>query len=173
MNKKEIGILIGILVLLLVLMVFVAKPNKEEKETSSTTEVDTIIENAQKESAEVKEEEKKDFISINVDQYLGIYEEEDLKLVLVGRPTCHYCQLAEPILKNITYTYGFDIYYLNTDEFSDDDKNNFLHSNEIFEEGFGTPLLLLVSNSTIVDKVDGLMDKDHYLEFFKAHGFIE
>ena len=132
----------------------------------------TIVTNAQKESEAVKDDEKKEFTQINVDKYLEYYAGEENKIILVARPTCHYCQIAEPILQNISFKYNIEINYLNTDEFSDDDQTKFINSDDTFKDGFGTPFLLIVSNNKIVSSVNGLTDEDHYISFFKTNGFI-
>ena len=170
-NKKKL-IVIGTVVLIVILLIISFNIKDNDKDTKLSNDVDTIIENAQKESNNVKESEKKSFLSIDVTKYLEFYSGSEKQLVLVARPTCSYCQIAEPIIQSIAYEYNIGINYLNTDEFSEDDQNNFIHSDEFFEEGFGTPLLLVVSNNQINDKVDGLTDREHYIDFIKNNGFI-
>lgn len=169
MNKKTFGIIGIVLVVILLIVSCSIKPDKEEK---SKDDIQTIINNAQKESENVKEEEKKEFTEINIDEYLNKYNGEEKSIVLIGRPTCHYCQIAEPILHNIAYKYDLNIYYLNTDNFQDGDSQKLVNSDSFFSEGFGTPLLLVLSNGSINSKVDGLTDTNHYVEFFKSNGFI-
>ena len=48
-----------------------------------------------------------------------------------------------------------------------------MESNDYFKEGFGTPLMLVVQDGKIVDKIDGLVTKDNYMSFFKEYGFME
>jgi thiol-disulfide isomerase/thioredoxin len=169
MNKKTFGI-IGVVVLIILLIICCSiKPNT--KETTDSTE--DIIEKVTRESQEVKEKEKKEFTEINVEEYLNKYNDEEKSLVLVARPTCHYCQIAEPIIHNIAYKYDLTINYLNTDNFKDDDSQRFIQSDEFFSNGFGTPMLLIVSNGKIDDMVDGVTDTKHYEEFLKNNSFIE
>ena len=169
MNKKVFGI-IG--VILIVLLLLISSSVTKDKETSLSDDIQTIISNAQKESENVKEDEKKDFIEINIDDYLNKYNGEESSLVLIGRPTCHYCQIAEPILHNVAYKYNIDINYLNTDNFQDGDSQKLVESDQFFTNGFGTPLLLVVGNGSIKDKQDGLTDTNHYVNFLKENGFI-
>lgn len=170
MNKKWLGIT-GVVVLVIGLIIISSfiTPNKGE---SSTENIKEIIYNAQEESEKVKEEEQKEFIEINIDEYLNKYNGEEKTLVLIGRPTCHYCQIAEPILHNIAYNYDITINYLNTDNFQNDDGRKLVESDQFFSEGFGTPLLLVVSNGNINDKINGLTDTKHYKEFLKENGYI-
>lgn len=170
MNKKLFGI-IGV-VFLLVLLVVCCFINPDKQDNSSE-DINTIIYNAQSESANVKENEKKDFIEISVDLYLSKYSEEEKSLVLIGRPTCHYCQIAEPILHNIAYKYNVDINYLNIDNFQNDDSQKLVSSDSSFSEGFGTPLLLVVGGGKIEGRVEGLTDTKHYISFMEKYGFIK
>ena len=64
------------------------------------------------------------------------------------------------------------MYYLNTDNFSGEDQNNFIASNEEFSTGYGTPMLLVVGNGTIKNQVDGLTDRTHYIAFLQLNEFI-
>ena len=169
MNKKTIGI-IGIIVLVIVLIVGATiKPKEKDNPTTSGTD---ILTNAQIESQNVKEDEQKEFSNINVSDYMNMYNGEEKTLVLVARPTCGYCQIAEPILHNIAYKYDININYLNTDDFSEEDSSIFVNSNEKLK-GFGTPMLLVVNNGNINDMVDGLTDTTHYIEFLKKNEIIK
>lgn len=169
MNKKTIGI-IGIVLLVIVLIVG-ATIKPKEKDNTTTNGAD-ILTNAQIESQNVKEDEQKEFSNINISEYLNMYNGEEKALVLVARPTCGYCQIAEPILHNIAYKYDININYLNTDDFSEEDFSEFENSNEKLK-GFGTPMLLVVNNGNINDTVDGLTDTTHYIEFLKKNEIIK
>lgn len=173
-NKKYLKwILIVVFAVLVVMSFFVGRQeNSKEDDNKMTEDASVIIANAQEESNNVKEEETKELSEINMDTYLEYYNGEENKIILIARPTCQYCQIAEPIIKNIAYENDLEINYLNTDNFSGDDEANLVKSNEFFSQGFGTPLLLVVSKGEIVNKVDGLTDKAHYTEFFKTSGFI-
>lgn len=169
MNKKIFGIIGIIVVVVLLIIACLINPNSK---TEYSDNPESIIENATNESSEVNENEKKEFIEINIDEYLNKYNGEERTLILVGRPTCHYCQIAEPILHNIAYKYDLNINYLNTDNFEEDGAKRFIESNERFSNGFGTPMLLVVSNGEINDIVDGVTDTRHYIEFLKENNFI-
>lgn len=174
MKNNKILVILGIVlaVILIIICSMVGTDSNNTKTDKVMEDGQTIVTNAQKESEAVKDEEKKEFTQINVDKYLEYYAGEENKIILVARPTCHYCQIAEPILQNISFKYNIEINYLNTDEFSDDDQTKFVNSDDTFKDGFGTPFLLIVSNNKIVSSVNGLTDEDHYISFFKTNGFI-
>lgn len=169
MNKKNIITILGII--LIIILIIISFNIGEKKESTKTSTEEDILANAQKESIEAKNKKQKDFTYINVDDYLNLYNSENNTLVLVARPTCAYCNTAEPIIKQIAYENDLNIHYLNTDEFEDGDYNRLKETDEIFEN-FGTPMLLVVSNSKINDYLDGLTDKKHYISFFKDNNFI-
>lgn len=174
MKNNKIWIIGGVIlvVILLVASFNIKEENPGEDLSQYSAEVQQIIKNAQAESAAVKEEDKGEFTYINVDEYLELYAAETNSLVLLARPTCTYCEIAEPIIRKIVKIYGLDIKYLNTDEFTAETQAQFVASDELFYEGFGTPLLLVVGNGKITDIVDGLTDNAHYMEFLQDNGFI-
>ena len=171
-KERNIWVVVGItLPVLLLLLIAFGVGNK-----GSSDELDAgaqqIVDKATKESLQVKEDEKKSFTNISIDEYLDYYNGSDPTIVLLARPTCHYCEIAEPILQKIAYQNDLDIKYLNTDDFDDEAQTKFVQSNDRYKEGYGTPNLLIVANSSIIDIVDGLTDTDEYLGFFRDNGFI-
>lgn len=173
MNKKYFGI-IGVIILCILLIICITlDPNKEEKHELSN-DPNVIMQNAQEQSSSFKNsKEQKTFTEINIDTYFEYYNGSENKIVLIARPTCQYCQIAEPIISKVAYDYDLDINYLNTDNFQNDDAKRFMESNEKFNEGFGTPMLLIISNNKIVDMIDGLTDYAHYEKIFKDNKFIK
>ena len=176
MEKKKVFIIIG--VILAVILLIACSKKKKKTGTSNdlnntSNDASTIVANAQKESNAVKESEKKDFTQIDVDKYLEYYKGEENTLILIARPTCHYCQIAEPIIQNIAYKYDININYLNTDELDDDGNTKLIKSDDYFSEGYGTPLILVVQKNKIVDKIEGLTSKEDIVSFFKKYDFIK
>ena len=172
-KKKKIilGIVITVVVVLVCALCYFASSAASTKAGDTYSEGTTSNQNtsasdmttrAQEESANVPEDEQKEFNEIDVDTYLDMYDGDEDSLVLFASPTCGYCQIAEPILKHISYQYDFTIYNVNVDEMDDDDNSK-----------LGTPTLLVVSNGKIVNLVAGLVDTDSYVSFFKDTGFIK
>ena len=166
-NKKIIlGIVIAIGVILLCALCYFASSattNKagdsyQESDTNSSgsSSVEDMTSRAQEESANVPEDEKKDFKDIDVDTYLDLYEGKE-----------------KAILHHIAYQYDLTINHINTDEMDSDDSTNLVESDDYFSDGFGTPLLVVVSNGEIVDVVSGLVDTASYVDFFSDNGFIK
>ena len=174
MNKKTIGIIVGIVLGIgLIVLSATIKPKTTRNLEVLSNDMNVIIANAEKESANVKDEEKKDFININVNQYLEYYQGSEKRIILLARPTCHYCQIAEPIIQKVAKDYNLDINYLNTDEFTEEDQQAFVNSDERFSSGFGTPFMMIVQNGGIIDSVDGLTDYAHYVYLFRKNSIIK
>ena len=153
MNDKSKKIVIGIVVAVGVILVCAlcyfassavsAKSGdnySESDSSSSNNDAANMTARAQEESANVPEDEQKDFNDIDIDEYLDLYDGSKNSIVLFSRPTCGYCQIAEPILHHIAYQYNLTINHVNTDEMSSDDEANLVESDDYFSDGFGTPL---------------------------------
>ena len=119
--------------------------------------------------------DKGDLNEIDIDEYLDLLKGDEASIIYVARPTCHYCQEMEPIVRNIVYEYGIEVNYLNTDELDDEGQADFIESNDYFDEegGYGTPMLIVVKDDEFVDVLEGLTDKDTAVNFFKDNGLIE
>lgn len=175
MEKKKTLTIIGValLVVLLVIGCFVGEKDSSNKNLKLSNDPQVVYANAQNESKAVKDNEQGELTEIKIDTYLDYYNGNENKLVLIARPTCGYCQIAEPIIRKIIKDYDVEINYLNTDDLSGDDTVKFTSSDAEFSNGFGTPMLLVVGNGKIVDKVDGLTDTAHYVDFIKRNNFIK
>ena len=181
-NKKiVIGIAIAVGVVLLCALCYFASSAVSSKagdsysenlDTTTSSDVENMTTRAQEESANVSEDEKKDFKDIDVDEYVDLYEDSKNSVVLFASPSCGYCQVAEPILHHIAYQYDLTIYHVDVSALSADESEELADSNDYFSQ-LGTPALLVVSNGEIVDSVDGLVDTDSYVDFLKDNGFIK
>lgn len=120
----------------------------------------------------IKEEEQADLTMIEIGDYLNLKAGSELSIIYIARPTCGYCQLEEPIVKNLVYLYGIQVNYLNTDELDQEGFDQLIGSDEYFSSGFGTPLILLVKDNVIVNKASGYHSKAELIDFFTTNGVI-
>ena len=172
--KKNKNIILYVVIGIVAVGLLIATMFIEEKEVESVYSDDpnVIIANAERESANITDNEMKALINISIEEYLTLYAGSENSIVFVARPTCPYCEITEPIIRKISKDYNIKINYLNTDEFSEDDRASFVRHNEMFAEGYGTPMILIVSNNQIVTYFEGLTDTAHFVEFFKANNLI-
>lgn len=172
-NRKDILIVISIILVSLLLIIAISiSEKKEEKKSAISSDPEVIMQNAQKESEDIKDNERGQLNIIDTDKYLEYYGSDINHLVLIARPTCSYCEIATPIIEKIKKDYNIEINYLNTDDFTEDDEKKIEESDEFFKDGFGTPILLNIGNNKIIDKVDGLTDTYHYIKFLKDNKYI-
>ena len=137
--------------------------NNNQKDTTTNSDDDT----------EISEDKQAELNSIDIDKYLSLKKGSDKSIIYISRPTCHYCQQEDPIMKNIVYETKITVNYLNTDELDDDGNTKLIKSDDYFSEGYGTPLILVVQKNKIVDKIEGLTSKEDIVSFFKKYDFIK
>lgn len=176
MNKGlKIGLIVAGVIGFLILLILVFTIGGAGNDVSSgelSNDPEVILANAESESAAVTEEEMADFTEIDTNTYLSYYAGSEAKIILLARPTCHYCTIAEPILHKIAKDYNLEINYLNPDNFTEEDQTAFIYSDAEFNAGYGTPFLFIVRDNQMIDKVDGLTDTAHYIYFFQVNDYI-
>lgn len=171
-NIKNVVIIILVLIIVCGGM-FIVSDNSPKNDGAKNNDSNVNIEEkAIKESNNVLENEKKDLNEVTLSQYMDLYNGSSNSIVLIARPTCYYCQIAEPIIQNVAYKYDLTINYLNTDNFSDEDQASLVRSDDYFKD-FGTPCVLIVGEGKIKGKIEGLTLTDNYIKFFKQNNFID
>ncbi len=164
---------IVVLVLIIVFGASYFTSELKECDNGGSTTTTSSTNNSSNDSSDISEDEQADLNEIDIDEYLDLKEGSEASIIYIARPTCHYCQEMEPIVKNIVYEYGIEVNYLNTDELDDEGQSKLIKSDDYFSEGYGTPLLLVVKDDEIVDIQEGLNNKDTTVNFFKDNGLIE
>ena len=174
-GTSNVGILIAISLIIILLIVIIALAGSKGKYNTTNTENGgtSSSQTLQGESSSIKDDERNDLKTINIDEYLSLKESNDsYSIIYVARPTCSYCVLQKPIMENVVYRYDITVNYLNTDELSDEDVNKLRDSDEYFEGGWGTPLTLIVRDNKIVDKIEGATVSSNLIELFKKYDII-
>ena len=168
MNKKII-IVVGI-ILVIILLIITSSIKPKEK---LSNDPNIILSNAEYESENVKENELKELNEINLKDYFDMYNNKSREIVLIGKPTCGYCEIAIPIIENINYEYNLNINYLDIAKLTEDENNEFINSNELYQEDFGTPILVIIGNKKIYSNQSGLTDHAHYVKLLKDNKLIK
>ena len=172
--KKIYKILFIILIFVGLVVASIFASSKDDADTAvNSDDINVIYQNAQKESTNILDEEKKEFVTISVNDYLELYKDLNFSIVLVSREGCPYCEIVKPILQKVSKDYHLDIYNLITSTFTEEDKNNFLNSDIFFLNNFVTPLLMIVGDNELKDTIEGVYDYNHYVSFFIDNGVIE
>lgn len=114
------------------------------------------------------------FVEIGVADYLVMKETDNLRVIHIGSPNCTWSKQLEPYLEEISEDYGITIYYINIDDFTDEEEETFTNSHEALKEEYGTPTLIVVGKGDIKGKFGGYTEnKDAYIDFFKEHDLIK
>ena len=166
---------IVVLVLIIVFGASYFMSELQECGNGGSTTTSSANNSSSNDSSDISEDEQGDLNEIGIDEYLDLKKDSEASIIYVARPTCHYCQEMEPIVKNIVYEYGITVNYLNTDELDDEGQAKFIKSDDYFDKkgGYGTPMLIIVKDDEFVDVLEGLTTKDTAVQFFKDNGLIE
>lgn len=114
------------------------------------------------------------FNEVTLDEYLSLIKEDEQNIILVARPTCTYCELFTPTLKQAMDDMKLTINYIDTDKFTNEDWTTFNSSLDYLNtEEWGTPLVLIVKNEQTVAVNSGYVDLDTIKSFFEANGYGE
>ena len=168
-NKKTI-LIIALLVIFFIVIFLVSNNSGKGKYGESSGSLSTG--DAQSESANIKEEEMGELTEIGIDEYLALYKGENASIIYIGRPTCSHCVIQQPIMRYMVYKYGVQVNYLNTDELDEKGITKLQKSDDYFSEGFGTPLILIVKGSEIVDMSEGETSIEDLTDMFKKQNLI-
>ena len=177
-SKKKEQIKNATIIILVLVIVFggsflASEMTFDKSKSNNTTTTNKQENNTTSNDDEISEDKQAELNSIDIDKYLSLKKGSDKSIIYISRPTCHYCQQEDPIIKNIVYETKVTVNYLNTDELDDDGNTKLIKYDDYFSEGYGTPLILVVQKNKIVDKIEGLTSKEDIVSFFKKYDFIK
>ena len=171
--NNMITIVMGVIVVVVIIVSCLVTSSKGNYNSTSNQSGNNYGSSVEEESSKIKDSEKKDLTSINIDEYLSLLDGSEASVIYIGRPTCSHCQVQKPIMEHIVYKYDVKIHYLDTDELDDDGISKLQSSDEYFSEGWGTPLTLVVKDGSIKDKVSGESSTADLVEMFKMYDLIK
>lgn len=110
---------------------------------------------------------------INMDQYEELMKNDNFVVVVV-RTGCHYCEMFEPVIDEVSQEYDFPIYNVDISTFDEEDYNRLVASAKYFsEEEWGTPTTVVYHNGKVVDVQSGYSEKEPFVEFLKSTNVIK
>lgn len=116
------------------------------------------------------------FTEITYSEYEEKMNTEAPFLVVIVRDGCGYCEMYEPILKEVADEYKLPIYYINMTNLNNDEYTALGTSNSYLKKNqgkWGTPTTLFMYGSTVVDSIPGYVDKDKFVDFVKENFKVE
>ena len=122
----------------------------------------------------INEDEKLLLNYIGLDEYKELLDSNKNEVIVIGQSTCGYCVEAKLILNEVIEQTDAKINYLNVTYLqNDNDKyEEFKNSLDYFKESFGTPVMLIVKDGEIVDKLETMAPKDEYISFLEENGVL-
>ncbi len=104
-----------------------------------------------------------------IKKFNDLFLSEEKQLIYFGRPDCHYCQLLDPILKEIVETNKIDYNYININEISSLELSTMLYKLGKKRSEFGTPYLVVTQNGNMLGEQNGYAEKEELLAFIKKY----
>ena len=138
------------------------------------TGISFIKKNDNASSGETISLENAGFNNVSLQEYQELIKEDKNNIILIARPTCSYCELFTPILKEASEDLGLTVNYIDTDTFTNDDWTTFNSSLDYLSQNeWGTPLVLITKNGKVVADNSGYVELDVIKSFFKENGLGE
>jgi len=126
-----------------------------------------------------------EFEKIDYDKYYSLIKSKKEVVIVLEKTGCSACEAAKPHLKRASYVTGTKIYSLTIDEVfasgnetATDEENaiakKFLASLPIYKDGVGTPTVLIVKKSKVVDAyTNGAAEASVYIDFLKKNNLAK
>ena len=110
------------------------------------------------------------FNEITYSNYLEKIDSNEPFLVDIVKDGCGYCEMYEPILKEVADEYNLPINYINLTNLSEEEYNNLAQSNAYLKKNqWGTPTTLFMLGDSVIDSIGGYVDKDKFVDFVKEN----
>lgn len=106
-----------------------------------------------------------------LESFNSVIESGEKKIILLGRETCGYCQMFQPLLDYMKEKYEFEYLYVDTEKLTEKGLNEVLKKLNIDPDDFGTPHTSLVEGGKVVDQIGGYVDEQKLLTFLIKNGF--
>lgn len=159
LTSKQKDIVLIILVAILLVVALVITNNKEPK---LDIELPVALEG------------EKGFNEISYSDYLEKIDSEEPFLVAIVKDGCGYCEMYEPILKEVAEEYSMPINYINLTHLTEEEYNDLANSNSYLKKNqWGTPTTLFMYGTTVVDSIGGYVEKDALVKFVEENFKVE
>ncbi len=123
-------------------------------------------------------ERSKYFKEVTMNEVNEMIKEDEINIVYWASPSCGYCEMFGPIVKEVSYEEKVEFNYLNTSKLDNDSYATmytyFTAFDEIYNtKNLGTPSVILFKNGKIVNISVGALDKEGLVSFLKSENVIE
>ena len=113
---------------------------------------------------------------ITYTEYKEKMESEKPLIVIIERTTCSHCINYMPVAEQFASDYNIPMYYINTDNLSQDEFTSLQKSNTFFKkkkDNWGTPTTIILVGNQAIDYLEGETDKDGLNSFLSEYITLE
>lgn len=118
------------------------------------------------------------FTEISAEELVNLYYGEEKSLIYIGRPTCGYCVAFLPSLQQAQKDFGYQTYYYDISNVTDDQYNAITGLNDFMANNFGyTPMVIVVQGGQILSADGsgegwvGYAEYDAFRSYLEALGY--
>lgn len=111
-------------------------------------------------------------LKLNYNEVIEKVNNKENFVLCISASECVHCNEYKPKLKKITNKYNIKIYYVNIDEFSNEDYENFKTQ---FSFDGSTPITIFFkegTEKTTATRIEGNVKTEKIIEKLKSNGFI-
>lgn len=121
----------------------------------------------------IGKDEKMAINYLDYKQYDQLLDSDSKEIFVITQTGCSYCEQAKPVLEEVATKHDLDINIVNMSNFSEEEKTSFDKSLDYLSENqWGTPLILVVKDSKVLDDTSGLQTAEEYADFFKKNNLF-
>lgn len=148
MKKKDIALIIGV-VLVILLAVFVTG-------TTNANPVELPLALSGEDVGSIK---------IDYPTYKSKVDNGENFIVIIERTGCSYCEKYLPVLEDTANELSIPIYYIDLVDLTEDEYYELGNTNSYLKRNkkWGTPTTLLMSGNTVVDSISGYVEKEKFI----------
>ena len=113
---------------------------------------------------------------ITYKEYKEKMESEKPFIVIIERTTCSHCINYMPVAEQFASDYNIPMYYINTDNLSQDEFTSLQKSNTFFKkkkDNWGTPTTIILIGNQAIDYLEGETDEDGLNSFLSEYITLE
>ena len=155
LTAKQKDILLVVLVVVLLIVAAIVTGNKE---TKLDIELPVALEG------------DAGFNEITYSNYLEKIDSNEPFLVVIVKDGCGYCEMYEPILKEVADEYNLPINYINLSNLSEEEYTELAKSNSYLKNNqWGTPTTLFMLGDSVIDSIGGYVEKEKLVNFVKEN----
>lgn len=149
---------------------------------SSIKELKKALEEQESGNVVISEYDISEFTSVDIDKTIDLFNDKEIKVLYIGRETCHFCVQYVPILKAAQEELKFKTYYLDTEtvDMTSNAYNKFIGKldkeyemdgeKKAFGEFYGyTPMTVIIKDGKMVDGHIGYMEEEALKELVSKY----